>query len=582
MKILPLIAASGLSLLILYPIGLYTTGVCYSLFFIVHLLLHLYALGLSLTTVTDIFREEEGGHFTARSLALLILGVALPILLLGAFSAAPVTARDSLIHHLAVPQMWLQKGAIHIIPWHEWSFYPNLIHLAYTGLLGLGFEQLTAIYHGSFLFFLAALLVESTKKDFSNRIVQLGVIVTFTTPLLFRLGSEPMVDLPLSVYGLAALLTLFTEQKELKFSKSLLLGVFLGLAACTKYNGLLFAALFLPLFLFPVNQKSSSIRALPVAVSMLVLINLPWMLRNYFATGNPIFPLLPSIFPSTDLLLSIPQAVSESTKGGAWYETVLLPLQMILQGKDDSPVGFDAILSPLYLFALAAPFSKRNRSSLVYTFCFTLVYIYAAIHLSGPRTRYLAPVLGIAILLTMSGVRTLLSFGKERVQHLILTALVVFQIGFGSLYAFHLLEKRSIIPVLTGELGRTRYLNQKVSESLLADVVNGALPKDAKVYLLDTGNRYYLYKKDVFNSGYFSDRHLVTWIKSRKKPLLTYFQENGITHLALHRKRYERSFKHYKDIGFLTEEDFNRWNTFTKEHFVALFERTPYLIGEIK
>ena len=51
----------------------------------------------------------------------------------------PPISRDALIHHLAIPKLWLKHGEIYEMPWAEYSYYPMYINLIY--LVGLYFKN---------------------------------------------------------------------------------------------------------------------------------------------------------------------------------------------------------------------------------------------------------------------------------------------------------------------------------------------------------------------------------------------------------------------------------------------------------
>ena len=580
LKEITLITASGISLLLLFPIGLYSTGLPFLVLFLIHLLIHLYALGNALTTIHEAFFDEK----SKQTLLAFIGGVVLPLLFLAILSAAPVITRDALIHHLAVPKMWLQVGSIHEIPWHEWSYYPMLIQLAYTGFLSLGLEQLVSIYHGSFLLLLASLIVHFGSGRLSKNAVQLGVILSLTTPLFFRLGSSPYVDIPLIVFGFGAFLLVVNASEQTESdgrSTPLLLGALLGLTAGTKYNGLLFSGLLGGYYCFVCLKTKEQRKALLPFLTSLILIGSPWYVRNLLLTENPVFPLLASIFPGTESgLIQVPSTASSTPPSR--FDKLLFPLHMILFGEDDSPFGYDGILSPLFLVLFIAPLSKANRKVALTGLFLFLAYAYTAVELSGLRTRYLAPVLGVSLVLTLISFDWLSARFSTQIGKLFWTLLLFFQIGLGGYYAINLSMKRDVLPVLSGEISPAKYRNLKVTESLLADVVATKLPDEAKIYLLHTGNRYYLYDRAVFNSGYFSDRHILTWIKNPSVPIGDAFKKEGITHVAFHKERYLKAFASYKKEKFLSEEELKKWNAFATKDFSLLFEIGPYLIGEVK
>ena len=47
----------------------------------------------------------------------------------------PPISRDALIHHLAVPKLWLKNGGFYETPWADYSYYPMYINLLYLACL---------------------------------------------------------------------------------------------------------------------------------------------------------------------------------------------------------------------------------------------------------------------------------------------------------------------------------------------------------------------------------------------------------------------------------------------------------------
>jgi len=43
----------------------------------------------------------------------------------------PPVSRDALIHHLAIPKLWLTHGGYYEMPWANFSYYPMNIDLLY-------------------------------------------------------------------------------------------------------------------------------------------------------------------------------------------------------------------------------------------------------------------------------------------------------------------------------------------------------------------------------------------------------------------------------------------------------------------
>src|SRR5437879_13174595 len=62
-------------------------------------------------------------------------------------SLTPVVERDALIHHLAIPKIWLKENIFHVDPFRVYSFYPANQHLLYYFALKILHEFPPKIIH---------------------------------------------------------------------------------------------------------------------------------------------------------------------------------------------------------------------------------------------------------------------------------------------------------------------------------------------------------------------------------------------------------------------------------------------------
>jgi hypothetical protein len=90
------------------------------------------------------------------------------------------------------------------------------------------------------------------------------------------------------------------------------------------------------------------------------LASLPWWLRNFFATGNPVYPFLLPAGAMTPLRLALYQ---NQPAWGGWENALLLPWQAVVQGLEGAP-GFGASLgAPLLAFGALAWVGWRGRAA---------------------------------------------------------------------------------------------------------------------------------------------------------------------------------------------------------------------------
>jgi hypothetical protein len=107
----------------------------------------------------------------------------------------PPISRDALIHHLAIPKLWLRHGSFYEIPWAEYSYYPMNINLLY--LISLYFKNDVApkFIHLFFGLGTGCLIYLYLKKKYSSTWGLLGMIIFITTPITVWLSMSAYVDL---------------------------------------------------------------------------------------------------------------------------------------------------------------------------------------------------------------------------------------------------------------------------------------------------------------------------------------------------------------------------------------------------
>lgn len=579
---------SGLFLMLLFP--LVWSGAVgswqFQLSFGMHLLLQFAALGAMLRLFLLLLPEGRVRFVILGGAAFLFLWIALLALL-------PITSRDALIHHLVVPRWWLEAGEMVRIPWHDWSHYPMLVQLGFLGFQHLELELLTPLYHGSFLILAAGAVLAFTYLQTRSRgLALLASLFTALLPIFLRLAAEPMVDLALALYSfLAFALMVWRSGDPENAPGTYLIGAALGLAAGTKYNGLLFAGIagIFWILLCMRSRRGFLLSSCSIGIWLLVVLS-PWLVRNFAWTDNPIYPLFHSHFDRGP----VPE---ESTGGGlsnlqirtAVYgedetDLILLPFRMLMFGEDDSPRFFDGVAGPLYLLCFIPLFSGRRRSWYLPTGILLFSYFGLAIVLSGARLRYMMPILPIVTLLTAFGAVRFGELLSRRWSWQIASFLAAGQLCLSVLYLADLSGKREMIQFYTGGAERSEYLSKMVSEYDIAQYLNENLPSDSRTYLLFTGNRYHLYKVPVINSGYRSELLLLKWIREspNRRALRKEFAFQDITHLLVHAPRFAKSFQNYLRDETLTVKKVEMWNRFVEKRAVLVHQEGPYQLWELK
>ncbi|RME57932.1 MAG: phospholipid carrier-dependent glycosyltransferase, partial [Candidatus Dadabacteria bacterium] len=247
-------------------------------------------------------------------------------------SLSPPTAIDALIHHLAVPKWWLEGNSLQPIEWHDWSFYPMLAQLGFLFFFIKNILPFVSLYHASFGAAFAGLSALFIAYTFKSRLIGGAVfLLVLTTPLFFRLSTEPLVDLALAFFSAVAFFELLLYQKGER-KTFILSAIAMGLACSVKYNG--FLALFLIVFSMASAWGSSGKGVFKYLLFIIfylcfsLAIASPWLVRNLIERGNPFYPLYKKSFGSVSAVPSYVKSPKPISKRILLYKET--PLDIVL------------------------------------------------------------------------------------------------------------------------------------------------------------------------------------------------------------------------------------------------------------
>jgi len=326
----------------------------------------------------------------------------------------PPISRDALIHHLAVPKLWIDHGGFYEMPWAEYTYYPMNINLIYAICLYFKNDIAPKFVHLAFGIGSGLLIYLYLKPKFGRNWGLMGMIAFITTPIVVWLSTSAYIDLGMTFFTTGSILAFIkwrdSEYKAFKwfFISSLGMGIAIG----SKYNALIawFIVNMFLVFSFARDTRKQ-ITALRYGLLFFVLTALvasPWYLKNYLQTGNPFYPLFNSFIKSIHhqpVQEALQQQAIEKTGqisffkmreimyGENLWETLLIPLRMFFQGKDNSYQYFQGSLNPILI--IFSPFVLLNRRYIKDKFLFvffSVIFIIMAYFLTAKQVRYILPV----------------------------------------------------------------------------------------------------------------------------------------------------------------------------------------------
>ncbi len=440
----------------------------------------------------------------------------------------PPVSRDALIHHLAIPKLYLKKGAIYEIPEFQFSYYPMNLDLLYMIPLYFNNDTVPKFMHFSFALVTALLIFRYLSRRMNIRYALLGSIFFLTIPAIYRLSSVVYVDLGLICFLFASILSLLKWiESGFKTGRLAVSGFFCGLAIGVKYNGLIglfLLAMFVPFVYvrYHRDDKSCTSKAAVnfiVFVATALLIFSPWMMRNYIWTGNIVYPLFDKALKDGsdhesdgqkyDTPLSMNHIeVRRKLFGESTWEIILIPVRVFFQGKDDDPRYFDGRSNPfLLLLPMFAFLSLKSDSRIVKTekalfLYFSVLFLLFACAKTVIRIRYFAAVMPPLAILSMFGLKNILSVMlnsniSRNTGYAIVASIVFATIGINAAYMASLFDRVRPLEYILGKVSRDEYIRKYRPEYAAIQYANGHLSENDKILGIFLGNRGYYFDISV-------------------------------------------------------------------------------------
>ena len=512
-------------------------------------------------------------------------------LLIGLYMACvPDLFYDALVYHLGVPNLYLQEHGLVRIPGAT-SRFPMLWQILYAFGLSLTDEILPKMLHQTtgFLILLAG-------AAFANRFNVLQSGLRLLPALLFL--SVPMVQMNiwtggvdaggclfafLALYALCNWVSLKEDETSAKHWLALS-GIMAGFAYGSKYQGGIVAvALLLTMWgaLLLDKQKDWKIYFKWGALfGVVVLVTvLPWLIKNLWDTGNPVFPFLSSLFNRMHwqnyniMPDQMEGLLGENRRFSASGLKEVLELPWILTFKNNSSLSYPGplLLAFLPFNLLALRYLKKRWFQALLIFI-TLYFAFSmkSTHLTRYHLQGYAPLcLFMSIGLSVIYERRNIFFTGAVSTVLFLGALSNFQTGL-----FIISNSYRPWDVWTGSESRADYrsythpgLNPYPSNQMFRWMEKN-LGKNTRTLMLGESKNFDLHLPYLYTDVH--DRNpLIRWSESAKdgEELYGLFKAAGVTHLFMNfdeaRRTYGYKMIKWQDHSLAVFNDF--WQNHVRE-----------------
>ena len=305
----------------------------------------------------------------------------------------PPTGWDALVYHLQGPRLYLEAHRLVAVPENFYLNWPGQVEMLFTWGMLLKDDTLAKLLNWTFWVLIAAMLYALGRRAAGGRVGSWAAALWAAVPLAAEMAGVAYVDLGLTAFVLAAFYAFMLWSESRCDGWLVLSALFAGFAMSTKYTAVTWLGLLVLLFVYQAWKHQGRragwilIRAISfTAVAGLVV--LPWLIKNWIVTGNPVYPFL---FGGVDW-----NATREAWlywPGEGYSRNILdymaLPWLMTVLGTAGT-AAFNATTGPLLLCLVPSAFLVRERPRIVNYGLVLVVAQFAVFAITIWRYLYLA------------------------------------------------------------------------------------------------------------------------------------------------------------------------------------------------
>ncbi|OGR86508.1 MAG: hypothetical protein A3A86_04020 [Elusimicrobia bacterium RIFCSPLOWO2_01_FULL_60_11] len=478
---------------------------------------------------------------------------------------------DALVYHLAVPNLFLQENGLARVQ-GVLSKSPMIWHMLYLYGLGLSDEILPKLIHWS-----TGLLIILGMGTLSKR----SGLPRAGMPAGLFFISIPMVQMNIWTCGvdiggcLYAFLALYAVLAYLQAQDApavaegrespergwvAVSALFSGFAYGSKYQGGMIgisaSLIFVLYFALYARDARRFLRTALPFTAVLILAVLPWLAKNVWDTGNPVFPFLTDLFErwGTQTYHADPEQlknfIAENRRflTDSWPQHLRLPWLLTFSDSNQSSLSFPGPLLLAFLPFCLLVYPKFRQKWMQAAGVFILAF-FTFSFVSTHLTRYHLMGYPILCFVYAAGFTVLLE-NKNALMKILSVALLSVML-LGNLQVGLLVIENSYRPwdVWVGNETREAYrmythpgLNPNPSNSIFRWMEKN-LPKKSRILIIGESKAFDLKLPYVY-SDVFGRNAIVTWTEESRSPeeLHAKIQAAGVTHIFINFEEARRTY----------------------------------------
>jgi len=402
------------------------------------------------------------------------------LLMAGLVAVTPAVDPDGVSYHLTAPKRWLQQGGLVYLPTYPYTNGPMGVEILFGIGLAFGGDVSAKVVH----WLLGAAAVPALFFVGTRLRGPVTGVIAATLYLAGPRGAAALlgwayVEGAASFAMAASLLawSVWFQGKNLGWLRASAL--LAGIAVSYKLTAVLFPIALTAITLLAMRQSGSLSwqSALPAirSASFMGLPVVPWLIRAWVLTGNPIFPVFAKLIPSRDLTSQQAASFDEYNRYMTWAGTqehwTLGDRKLMLLGA----AGAIALVGLVYFLRSRTAFARGCSVVLVIA---TLVQLYAV----GLYGRYWQPTLAVLVVPMVAPLEGWLVSQGRRLALVGLTGLLsLFQVR--SIAASMQNDVAGLVKTALGIEDQHEFRMRHLPLTPLYDYVNTRLPESSGVVL---------------------------------------------------------------------------------------------------
>jgi len=323
-----------------------------------------------------------------------LAGILSPLFLLPLY---PPIKWDEISYHLPYAHFYVENQGLGVNPFLRYPLYAHNINLLYALALLVSDDIVAHLLHASIAVLTTVGIYNLGTITSDRKTGALAAFLFLSSPLVLLLMKTAYIDLGLTLFVFLGFYCLSMWSITGKDYWLYLAGFATGIAAGSKYSGLMF----IPLYVLWIGYEKRKFSLIAKFLMPALVFGAPWYIRNYIISGNPFSPFGGEFFgywlwDENDLLNQSRNLFSGYGTPKNLTSLLMLPWNLILHpGKFMegalSPAMIAAFISPLFIMK----FSRYQRMLCIFVFVNIVIWFF-----TSQILRYLLPVFPMMALLS--------------------------------------------------------------------------------------------------------------------------------------------------------------------------------------